>query len=105
MFGVRPPIMPRWYALMFQTPTSSVIIITMLGLFSCAETVGATASPMTATNAAKTKPSGFIHFVFMHILLFFPIGSAMTRAEFQRKGQIKLRERRDSVRCARGMLL
>src|SRR6187399_857615 len=36
MFGVLPPIMPRWYALTFQMPTSSAMIMMMFGLAALA---------------------------------------------------------------------
>ncbi len=42
MFGVDPPIMPLWYALMFHIPTSSPQMMRILGyLFSARPAVGA----------------------------------------------------------------
>ena len=50
MLGVRPPIMPRWYALMFQTPMSSPKITRMFGKFFCWADAYPAAKTKTANN-------------------------------------------------------
>src|SRR5579863_900178 len=58
MLGVRPPIMPRWYALIFQIPTSSVMMTRMFGFRCCAE-AGATIA-VTATKSVRRLKKKFL---------------------------------------------
>src|ERR1700689_3961206 len=48
---------------MFQTPTSSVMMTTMLGFFACADARGASGGPRTATSDATIRISFPIRFM------------------------------------------
>ena len=50
--------MLRWYALTFQTPTSSVIITRMFGFLACAETVGAATKATRFSSRTDELKSG-----------------------------------------------
>src|ERR1700741_1553095 len=69
MFGVRPPIMPRWYALTFYSPISSVMMTRMLGFFACA--LAGPAAPRSAVAAVRTAK---VHLIRLLGFIVFPWG-------------------------------
>src|SRR5713101_586837 len=64
-FGVRPAIMPRWYAPMFHMPMSSPMMKRMLGFLSWA----CAAVTMNATHRATAHCCSIFSFIVCWVLL------------------------------------